>query len=147
MINRDPRCVYVANSVGDADIVANWLGDAGIAAQVMDRSTLGGLDGLTPWSPLGISARGIEVWVLDAGNAGRALQLLEEQRAERAARLDANSDSAPVSAVCEECGEISVFPAKQRGTVQNCPYCESYIDVEDYEYGDDDAEDGEATAD
>jgi len=131
LINRDPRCIYVANSVGDADIVANWLTENGVAAEVMDRSTLGGLDGLTPWSPLGVGARGTEVWVLDAANAPRALQLLEQHKAERAAQLEANRDSGPVSAECEDCGKVSVFPANQRGTVQNCPFCGSHIDVGD----------------
>ena len=125
MINRDPRCIYVANSVGDADIVANWLAGNGVAAKVMDRSTLGGLDGLTPWSALGIAARGIEVWIIDAADTPRALQLLEQHKAERAAQLEANRDSGPVSAACEDCGEVSVFPAKQFLTASgglSCPH-------------------------
>jgi hypothetical protein len=131
LINRDPRCVYVADSVGEADISANWLKDRGIAAQVMDRSTLGGLEGLTPWSALGIGARGIEVWVVEPQDAPRALELLKEFEAERAAQVEANREAGPVTAVCEECGEASVFPAKDRGTVQNCPHCGAYMDVDD----------------
>jgi hypothetical protein len=131
LINRDPRCVYVANSVGEADIIANWLAGNGVPTQVMDRSTLGGLDGLTPWSPLGIAAKGIEVWILDPRDAARTLLLLEQHQADRDAQAEANRNAGPVSAECEGCGEITVFPAKQRGTVQDCPYCGSYIDVGD----------------
>ena len=133
MINRDPRCVYVAHSVGEADITANWLKDRGIAAQVMDRSTLGGLEGLTPWPAPGIGAKGIEVWVVHPQDAPRALELLKEFEAERAAQAEANREAGPVTAVCERCGKGSVFPAQLRGTVQNCPHCGAYMDVVDAE--------------
>ena len=43
MTYRDPKCVYVCDSPGNADVVANTLEHAGIRARVMDRATLGGL--------------------------------------------------------------------------------------------------------
>jgi hypothetical protein len=59
MINRDPKCVFVAANAAEAAVVANWLEHQGVPAQVMDTMTL---DGLTAWA--GVSARGIEVWAL-----------------------------------------------------------------------------------
>ena len=34
-----------------------------------------------------------------------------------------------VSLTCESCGETTAFPGKARGTVQNCPECQEYVDV------------------
>jgi hypothetical protein len=53
-----PRCVFVADSLGLAEIIAGGLSDQGIAAEAMDTATLGGFDGLTWLSSTGISARG-----------------------------------------------------------------------------------------
>jgi len=83
MIYRDPKCVFVANNPGEADVVAGWLSDQGIRAQVMNRATLGGLEGLTPFSPLGVATVGIEVWVQDPTQADEALRLLAEHAAAR----------------------------------------------------------------
>jgi len=37
MLYRDPKCVFVASDVGQADIVAGWLQEHGIPAEVMNR--------------------------------------------------------------------------------------------------------------
>src|SRR6185369_13594934 len=55
-MHRDAKCVYVANSPGEADVVAVWLEEQGFPSRVMNMSTLGGLAGLTPFSPLAIGA-------------------------------------------------------------------------------------------
>jgi Zn-dependent protease len=39
------------------------------------------------------------------------------------------SDVETVIATCEECGKASVFPARERGTVQACPKCRKSMDV------------------
>jgi hypothetical protein len=79
MISRDPKCVFVASDAAQAAVVANWLEHQSIPARVMDTMTLGGLDGLTAWT--GVSARGIEVWVLRPDDAERARALVEEHNA------------------------------------------------------------------
>ena len=129
MINRDPRCVFVANTMAHAVVTANWLNEQGIAAEVMDLMTLGGLEGLTAWAP-GISARGLEVWVLDASKAPEARRVLAEHAAARARQAEEAKEGGDLEVVCEECGRTSVFPAAQRGTVQDCPHCGEYLDVE-----------------
>jgi hypothetical protein len=59
MINRDPKCVFVAANAAEASVVANWLEHEGVPAQVMDTMTLGGLDGLNPSSPTVDNSAGI----------------------------------------------------------------------------------------
>jgi hypothetical protein len=43
----------------------------------------------------------------------------------------AEDDDSFVRVTCEECGETSDFPASQRGSVQECLHCASYVDVEE----------------
>jgi hypothetical protein len=120
---RDPRCVYVANDFGQADVVAGWLGGRGIPARVMNQATHGGLV-----SPPG--AVGVEVWVVDPAQAAEAVRLLGEHAVAQVAR---ERTGPPVDAVCEECGRPSTFPARYRGTVQDCPHCAAFLDVGDAE--------------
>ena len=130
MISRDPSCVFVAADAAQAAVVANWLEHQGVPAQVMDTMTLGGLEGLTAWT--GISARGIEVWVVRQADAEVACTMIAEHDQALSALL-AGKASAGRSRFphCEECGCTSEFPGQQRGTVQNCPHCGRYLDVPD----------------
>jgi len=129
MRNRDPHCVFVTDDPGVADVVVTLLGHEGIHAQVMDRGTLGGLLGLTVWSKTGVSADGVEVWVGDLDDAPRARKLVAAMDAQKAKRREVSEQLGPVNAVCEECGAVTTFPAKDRGTVQDCPHCGEYLDV------------------
>jgi hypothetical protein len=147
MLNRDPKCVFVASDVGQATVLANWLQHEGIRAQVMDTMTHGGLDGLTAWT--GVSARGIEVWAIMPAEVDRA-RLLIAQRYEALTELLAKKTAAgPAEAHCDKCGKNSEFSGDKRGSVQNCPHCGSYVDVPDGDnHGADDDEEwalGEAT--
>jgi hypothetical protein len=129
MTKSDPRCVFVAPSASQADVVVNMLGHAGIAAQVMDRTTLGGFVGMTVWSSNGISSRGLEVWVINENDLSQARTILGEFEAQQRIAQQEKLSLGPVEAVCEECGKSSTFPAAKRGTVQDCPHCAAYLDV------------------
>ena len=85
MIFRDPKCVFVGDSTGLAEVIVLWLTDHDIEAEVMNPATLGGLVGLTWLSNTGVSASGIEVWVKDPAQAEQARDLI----AQRSARLAA----------------------------------------------------------
>ncbi len=144
-MNRDERCVYVADSLGNAEVIVLWLGDQGVKAQVMNPATLGGLVGLTPLSPTGVSSAGIEIWVDDLAQATLARQLLEEhdqdlaEKRERVAR-----DVGPVAVVCDECGHENVYSGKLAGSTQDCEECGAYLDVpgpEDDDWDTDEEED------
>jgi hypothetical protein len=146
MINRDERCVYVADSPAVAEVIVGWLGEQGVSAQVMNSATLGGLDGLTPWSTTGVSSVGIEIWVNDLAQADDARKLLEEHDKDIAAkRAKTASIVGPVAVVCEECGHNNVFAGNQAGSTQDCEECGAYLDVpgpddEDWDAVDDDDE-------
>jgi hypothetical protein len=142
MISRDPKCVFVASDAAQAAVVANWLEHQSIPARVMDTMTLGGLDGLTAWT--GVSARGIEVWVLRPDDAERARALVEEHNALQSDLEAQDPASRPVLAFCEECGNTTEFPGQQRDTIQPCPQCGADIDVSDWEHADEEAGAGRA---
>lgn len=130
MINRDPKCVFVANTLGEAEAATTWLDGEGIEAQVVDVNAVGGLDGLTALSPTGVGQRGIEVWVKDAADIERASALLARHDAELQAKAKVRAaDPTPVEVVCEECGKSTRFPGEQRGSVQSCSVCGAFMDV------------------
>jgi predicted RNA-binding Zn-ribbon protein involved in translation (DUF1610 family) len=126
-MHRDANCVYVANSPEEADVVAVWLEEQGFPARVMNASTLAGLPSL--YSPVETDAGGIEVWVLDEAKAPLAKQLLVEHSATLARQAIAAQQGQPVQVRCEACGQTAEFPAKDRGSVQECPHCGEYLDV------------------
>ncbi len=57
----------------------------------------------------------------------KALEALKEAREELGVAEGAALGE--VSLTCESCGETVAFPGKTRGTVQNCPKCQEYLDV------------------
>jgi ribosomal protein S27E len=139
MSYRDPRCVYVAESLGQADIVATMLEQNRIKAEVMDRHTQGGFEGL---SAIAAKGNGVEVWVLDPTHTAEAIELIAEQEVARTTRTAARAASGkPVDVVCEDCGTATTFPAEQQGTVQDCPNCGAFVDVGEDEEDDTDAVD------
>jgi hypothetical protein len=128
-IYRDPRCVYVADDMTDADVTCAYLNNQGIAAQVMNQATHGGLVGLGLFSPKGVSLFGMEVWVLEHAQVEEARKLLADRASRVQAKQTQLEELGPVDATCEECGHTSSFPGKHRGTIQECPKCREYIDV------------------
>jgi hypothetical protein len=119
---RDPKCVFVASNFGQANVVAGWLQGHGIPAEVMNRETMGGF-----YYPLLAGVTGVEVWVMDPEQTAEAIQLLGDHALELVTQKPTGP---PVEVICEECGQTSTFPAQQRGSVQTCPYCSAYLDVE-----------------
>ncbi|MFO0809318.1 MAG: hypothetical protein U0746_11885 [Gemmataceae bacterium] len=132
MIERDPKCVFVADENGEARIIASWLTGLGINADVMDEMTRGGFEGLTAILPGGISARGLEVWVTDPDRADEARELLKQRAEDQRAKQARNAARAgDVIITCEDCGKQSPFPASLAGNIEQCPHCGSYIDIPD----------------
>jgi hypothetical protein len=82
--------------------------------------------GIVPWW----DAPRILVFADDAERARRILLELEERQRARTAEASAGP---PIEVVCEKCGERSAYPAAQQGSVQNCPNCGAYVDVEEVE--------------
>ena len=76
-----------------------------------------------------------EVWVTDPEHAEPARALVAEQREGVAALREREAKRAgrtgAVTAVCEECGKSSDWPAAEMGKTQECPHCGLYMDVPD----------------
>jgi hypothetical protein len=125
---RDPVVIYNAASNPEAILVRDGLIAAEIEAFVVEDLSQAGvwMGGLT-----GIHKP--QVWV-DRADVARAAPVLLafEQRA--AERRDGSAAGAapqfPIEVVCEECDARASFPASMRGSVQECPECGAYIDVE-----------------
>ncbi len=121
-MSQDLPCIYQAMTIEDADIVVAWLDNQGIEAFVKDRYAAG-----TMTYGLGFLSHPIKV-VVRPEQADEARRLLAEYDAAKAQERSATA-SESVEAVCEECGEKSVFPGTSRGKVENCPKCGEYLDV------------------
>jgi ribosomal protein L37AE/L43A len=131
MIYRDPKCVFVADSPAQAQLIVVWLADHNIAAEAMNQSTLGGLEGLTWLSRTGVSASGIEVWVLDPAQADQARDLIAQHSAQLATKAAERSAAGDIEATCEDCGGVNVVPGSEAGKVWTCRHCGEYMDVPD----------------
>jgi len=124
MERRDPRCVFVAETMGQASIVATFLEHQGLAAEVMNEAS----GGEALLFGAGGAPRGVEVWLLDPARVREAVGLLAEAEALRLTETDVPGQ--PIVVVCEECGAKLTFPSELRDSCQNCPECNAYVDVE-----------------
>jgi hypothetical protein len=131
MIYRDPKCVFVASDSASANLIAGLLTGAGFPAQVMNEATMGGFEGITGLMP-GYSHKGMEVWVVDPAHVEPATKFLEQEMKTVEAEKEKRANrTGTVTAVCEECGKSSEWPATAMGTTETCPHCHKYMDIVD----------------
>jgi hypothetical protein len=131
MIYRDPKCVFVGNDSASANLILGLLEGAGFPAQVMNEATLGGFEGVTGLVP-GFSHKGLEVWVTNPDHAEPAKKFIEEEmKAAEVERQKRATRTGTVTAVCEDCGKSSEWPAAVMGTTEICPHCSGYMDIPD----------------
>src|SRR5580765_5308388 len=130
---RDPKCVLVVTDRRAAESLAEWLTAKGYPAEPHTpgiSAISDGIAGAVPTVP-----HEFEVWVVKEDDAGKAKELIEDQREavkamrEREAKRAARTGT--VTAVCEECGKSSEWPAAEMGSTQDCPHCGSFLDVPD----------------
>jgi hypothetical protein len=141
MALENPIAIFTAASNVRAHAICHLLNQSGVEAYVTEDLSLVGL-----W--MGGTLPGVhtpKVWV-DQANAERAAAILQEheQREEQLRDLDPGDPSNRISVTCDECGEVTEFPAAQRGSVQECPHCREYLDVDSEAERDDGAEDDES---
>jgi len=119
----DPVKIYAAKSNVQAQLICRLLQQASIDA-------FAGED----FSPAGVWMGGTLPGVFDAAvwvgraDAERAAQVIREH--ERVESERSAAEGPEVWVTCEECGKTFAFPAAQQGTVQDCPHCGAYVDVE-----------------
>jgi hypothetical protein len=134
MSERDPRCVHVLEDRATAAALAEWLTGKGYPADVFDA----GVPREAADDSLGFSstvAGGLEIRVLNPAQADEARNLLAEH-AEALKELHERYQkraqrTGTTTAVCEECGKSSEWPAAEMGRTQVCPHCSRYMDIPD----------------
>jgi Putative prokaryotic signal transducing protein len=126
MVLRDPFAAYNAANNIEAHLVCNALREAGLDATVIeDVSAVGTwMFGLIP------EVHKPQVWI-ERADVDRAKPVLDEFERQAAERRRVVADAPEIEVVCEECGERSLFPGNQYGSVQNCPRCSAFVDVGD----------------
>ncbi len=135
MAIHDSVAVYVAADNIQASILRDVLADAGIEAHVMDDVSMIGV-----WFGGLASQLHRPKVVVDRRDAEVAAEIVRNFDAEWQAtgavkKAPTTEDNgAPITVVCDECGKSSSFPASDRGSVQNCPHCRSYVDVGEVEF-------------
>jgi hypothetical protein len=144
---RHPLCVLVAPEMATARSLADWLTDKGFPAEPVMPAAIA-----SPGDVLGFTEEtfnGIEVRVQSAEHAEPAKQAIAEMKAEVAevqGRQQKRAErTGTVTAVCEDCGKSSDWPASAMGTTETCPHCGNYMDVPDPDenWDDVDFEEGE----
>jgi hypothetical protein len=148
MALQNPVAIFTASSNVRARSLCHVLAQSGVEAHVIEDFSGVGLwvGGTIP------GIHGPQVWV-DRADAERAASILKEhERREEELRADLSSttEAERVQSVCEECGQITAFPASQLGSVQECSQCGAFVDVVaegdgDDPEGDDEESSAEAT--
>jgi hypothetical protein len=130
---RHPQCVLVVPELASAAALAEWLTGKGFPAQAVPPSAVA-----APGDSLGLTEEaftGIEVRVVNPEHIEPARKEIEEQKAALAAIRERHerwaARTGTVTAVCEDCGKSSEWPAAEMGKTQTCPHCNSYMDVPD----------------
>jgi hypothetical protein len=130
MSDHDVVEVYRAKTGFHAGQCVTALEEAGIRARIQGEilhpavetgANLG--TGVAAWW----EAPRILVRADDAETATRILLDLEERERSKTAETPAGP---PIDVVWHKCGQRSTYPAKQRGSVRDCPHCGAYVDVE-----------------
>jgi len=129
----DPRAVLVTDSHKVAQTVVEWLAAEQIAAELIQPKSSATTDPLTGLSEEP-AAEEFEVRVLDLAKVEDARKMLSD--AQRTARLHELREqrarrAGTVTAVCEDCGKSSEWPAAAMGTTETCPHCTAYMDIPD----------------
>lgn len=128
----DPFAAYNARDSMEAHFVCGLIQDAGINAWVIDDVSSIGLSGWTGPMP---ELHKPQVWVerADAERVKPVLDDYEQRLRERRAQAKRGPDAGDetIEVTCDGCRQASSFPADRRGSVELCPHCGRYVDVDD----------------
>lgn len=147
--DRHSQCLLVAEDVRLAAALAEWLTEKGFPAEVASPGPVA-----EAGDSLGISEAthpGVEVRVTNPDHVAPAREAIQEKRDEILAIREQQAKRAArtgtVTAVCEDCGKPSEWPAAVMGTTEVCPHCTGYMDVPDPDENWDDVDFGSEDAD
>jgi hypothetical protein len=133
MAEPNPETVFVAENVKLAEAVIQLLATHNIPAESFTGATRTESEPITGVSEVS-AAEEFEIRVTDPAKISEARELLstaESAAAVRAIREKRLQRTGTVTAVCEECGKSSEWPADTMGTTDTCPNCGAYMDIPD----------------
>jgi hypothetical protein len=131
--NSDPSTVFIAENSKIAEAVVQLLASHDIAAEVYTEPTQTISEPVTGVSEVS-PAEKFEIRVSVAAKVDEARKLLtlaENNAIITAIREKRLQRTGTVSAVCEDCGQSSEWPADAMGTTETCPNCGAYMDIPD----------------
>lgn len=129
---QEPFKVYTAESNVEAHLIADMLAANGITALASEDQS-----GVSLFAFGRISQfHQPDVWI-EKSDSPAALQLIQKFEEDKRAQADLTSDGQQIQAICEECSEPSVFPAKLNGSTQVCEHCGAYMDVGESDWDED----------
>ncbi len=141
----DPVSVHESATNAEAHLIRDVLIEAGIEAQVTESNPH-----LETWAWFSHLADANSPQVMierrDVERAGPILAEYEQRQVARLRTEEAQRNAlGSVEAVCEDCGQTSPFVAALRGSIQNCPHCDAFMDVgevvaDDVDYGEEEPE-------
>jgi hypothetical protein len=132
----DPVTAYVAATNLEAQLIKVLLQEAGIEAHVSEDHSTAGL-----WMFARLpEVHRPQIWV-SKGELDRARLLLTDFEAraverEKLSQAATEASGSTIDIVCEECHQKASFTVSQLGTIQDCPHCGAYVDVEGTEQTD-----------
>jgi hypothetical protein len=133
MAEGNPLTVFVAENSDLADAVLKLLGSAGIEAEAASPPPKAESEPITGITEL-VTSDEIEIRVTNLKQVEAAKELLTSAvnaAALREVRDKRANRTGTVSAVCEDCGKSSEWPASDMGTTENCPHCGAFMDIPD----------------
>lgn len=129
----EDRTVFTAESAHVAEAVVKLLAENDIPAEIVTGGPKTASDALTGATEL-VQTDSFPVVVTDPAKTKAALDLLataQTMAAVKAVRERRANRTGTVSAVCEDCGKASEWPAQAQGTTEVCPHCGGYMDIPD----------------
>jgi hypothetical protein len=125
----EPFAVYTASDNLEALFVADMLISEGIPALSVEDQSAVGLSWVGPLS----AVHKPEVFV-ERAHAEKASVFIQEYESRKRERQSLDTDTSDIAVTCEDCGKVSVFAKKYNGTTQDCPHCHAYVDVGEFDW-------------
>lgn len=122
---KDPVKIYSTNNNLEATMLADFLVENGVNAFAeMDDSGILALVGAA------FESEHCGVWI-DKSQTEEAQQLIRQFEEKKHRHLKTDEVGTVITVQCDACGKSISFPASSRGTIEECPECGEYLDVED----------------
>ncbi len=131
---QNPFKVYTAASNLECHMIVEMLAANGIPALAETDDS-----GVSFWS-FGIINQFHQpnVWI-ESSSADQARELIRQFEETKRIRNQPLRGQFSLEVECEECGVISFFPQILKGTTQNCPECDAFVDVGPLEWDEEDS--------